>query len=82
MWRRHPKNDSPEAWQDMVACVCDAVEIAKPSGVTLAFEPEVNNVVDSAKKARRLLDEINSPHLKVTMDGSKSFPHRRVRPNV
>jgi sugar phosphate isomerase/epimerase len=73
MWKYHPQNASPEAWQDMVACVRDAVEIAKPSGVTLAFEPEVDNVVDSAKKARQLMDEIGSPHLKVTMDGSNLF---------
>jgi len=41
--------------------------------VTLAFEQEVNNVVDSAQKARRLLDEIGSPHLKVTMDAANIF---------
>jgi sugar phosphate isomerase/epimerase len=73
MWKHHPKNDTPEAWQDMVACVRDALVIAKPFAVTLAFEPEVNNVVDSAKKARQLMDEINSPHLKVTMDGANLF---------
>ena len=70
MWRRHADNDSPEAWRDLVACVREAVDVAKPWGVTLAFEPEVNNVVDSAKKARCLLDEIGSPHLKVTMDAA------------
>ncbi len=73
MWRRHPDNDSPEAWRDMAACVREAAEIAKPAGVVLAFEPEVNNVVDSAKKARRLMDEIGSPHLKVTMDAANLF---------
>ena len=73
MWRRHPDNDSPEAWRDMVACIRTAVETVKPFGVTLGFEPEVNNVVDSAKKARRLLDEIGSPHLKVTMDAANLF---------
>ncbi|MCY2988783.1 MAG: sugar phosphate isomerase/epimerase [Planctomycetota bacterium] len=73
MWRRHADNDSPEAWRDMVACVREAVEIAQETGVILAFEPEVNNVVDSAKKSRRLLDEINSPHLKVTMDAANIF---------
>jgi sugar phosphate isomerase/epimerase len=57
----------------MVACVRAAVEIAESSDVTLAFEPEVNNVVDSALKARRLLDEIHSPHLKVTMDAANLF---------
>ena len=57
----------------MSACVREAVAIAKPFGVVLAFEPEVNNVVNSAKKARRLLDEIHSPHLKVTMDAANLF---------
>jgi sugar phosphate isomerase/epimerase len=73
MWRHHPDNDSPQAWRDMSACIRAAVDIAKPSGVVLAFEPEVNNVVNSAKKARRLLDEIHSPHLKVTMDPANVF---------
>jgi sugar phosphate isomerase/epimerase len=60
MWRRHPDNDTP-------------VQITGPAGVTVAFEPEVNNVVDSAKKARRLMDEIGSPSLKVTMDAANLF---------
>jgi sugar phosphate isomerase/epimerase len=75
MWRRHPDNDSPDAWRDMLACMREAVDIATRAGVVLAFEPEVNNVVDSAQKARRLLDEIRSPHLKVTMDAANLF-HR------
>ena len=73
MWRRHADNDSPQAWRDMVACVREATGIAQQANVVLAFEPEVNNVVDSAKKARRLLDEIGSPHLKVTMDAANIF---------
>jgi sugar phosphate isomerase/epimerase len=73
MWRRHPDNDSPEAWRAMAACVREAVEIARQADVVLAFEPEVNNVVDSAKKSRRLMDEIGSPHLKVTMDAANIF---------
>jgi sugar phosphate isomerase/epimerase len=73
MWRRHPDNDSPQSWRDMVACMREATEIARQAKVVLAFEPEVNNVVDSARKARRLLDEIGSPHLKVTMDPANIF---------
>jgi len=73
MWRRHPDNDSPEAWKDMTASVREAAEFAREAGVFLAFEPEVNNVVDSARKARRLLDEIGSPHLKVTLDPANLF---------
>jgi sugar phosphate isomerase/epimerase len=73
MWRRHPDNDTPEAWTDLIAAMRQAVQIAEEFGVTLAFEPEVSNVVDSAQKARRLLDEIGSPHLGVTMDGANIF---------
>jgi sugar phosphate isomerase/epimerase len=73
MWRRHPDNDAPESWRDMVACVREAADIARQANVVLAFEPEVNNVVDSARKARRLLDEIGSPHLKVTIDPANIF---------
>lgn len=73
MWCYHSDNDSPEAWRDMLDCLGEAVEIARQAGVTLAFEPEVTNVVDSAQKARRLLDEIRSPYLKVTMDAANLF---------
>jgi sugar phosphate isomerase/epimerase len=73
MWQRHPDNDTPEAWTDLVASMRQAVGIAGEFDVTLAFEPEVSNVVDSAQKARRLLDEIGSPHLGVTMDGANIF---------
>ncbi len=73
MWQRHEDNDSAEAWRDMISCVREATRIAEQAGVILAFEPEVNNVVDSPKKARRLMDEIGSEHLKVTMDGANIF---------
>jgi sugar phosphate isomerase/epimerase len=73
MWRSHPDNNTPEAWRDMAACIRDAVAIARQAKLVLAFEPEVNNIVDSARKARQLMDEIASPHLKVTMDPANIF---------
>src|SRR5262249_32665929 len=73
MWRHHPDNDSPGSWRDMAAGVRVGADIARQAGVVLAFEPEVNNVVDSAHKARRLLDEIDSPALKVTFDAANLF---------
>lgn len=82
MWRRHPENGTMEAWRDMLATMQEALETAERHGVTLAFEPEVNNVVDSAEKGRRLLDEIGSPRLKVIMDAANLFdaedPARRL----
>ena len=73
MWRRHPDNDAPEAWRDLVESISRAVEIAEANDVTLGIEPEVSNVVDSAAKARRLLDEIGSPRLGIVMDGANLF---------
>jgi sugar phosphate isomerase/epimerase len=73
MWRRHPANDTEDAWTDLVASMREVVRRAEERGVTLAFEPEVNNVVDSARKARRLLDEIGSSALKVVMDPANIF---------
>jgi sugar phosphate isomerase/epimerase len=73
MWRPHRDNSLPASWRDMAACVREATGIARQAGVVLAFEPEVNNVVDSAKNARRLIDEIGSPSLKVTFDAANLF---------
>ena len=73
MWRRHPDNDLPDAWDDLLETMQAAIAIAEKYSVTLVVEPEVANVVDSAAKARRLLDEIQSPHLKIVFDGANVF---------
>src|SRR5262249_23386542 len=73
MWRRHPDNNTPRAWNHLLDSMQEVVEVAEACDVTMAFEPEVNNVVDSAKKARRLLDEIESPNLKVVIDPANLF---------
>jgi len=73
MWRRHPDNDTKDAWQDLCAGMERAVTIADTHDVTLAFEPEISNVVDSARKARALLDVIRSPRLRVVIDGANLF---------
>ena len=73
MWRYHPENDSPWAWRDLLVSMEQAVRVAEEHRVTLAFEPEANNVVVSAQKGRRLLDEMRSSRLKVAMDGANLF---------
>ena len=73
MWRRHPDNDSPEAMADLVAVMRAAARTAETRGVTLAFEPEVNNVASSPERARQLIDEVGSPAVKVVMDPANIF---------
>jgi sugar phosphate isomerase/epimerase len=80
-WRRHPDNDSASAWSDLIMAMRQAVRIAEEHAVTLAFEPEVANVVNSAQKGRQLLDEIGSSRLKVVMDGANLF-HTGQLPRV
>ena len=75
MWRWHDANDAADAWADLVRSLAGCLEVAEASGVTLVFEPEVNNVIHTARKARRLLDELRSPRLKVAFDGANIY-HR------
>jgi sugar phosphate isomerase/epimerase len=73
MWHRSPDNDTPEAMADLVAVMKAAAQTAEQHGVTLAFEPEVNNVVNTTEKARQLIDEVGSPAVKVVMDPANIF---------
>ncbi len=73
MWAMHPESNSPEAWADLLVSVERAVRVAESHGVTLGVEPEVGNTVNTVAKARRLLDEIASPNLKIVMDGANIF---------
>ena len=73
MWRSHPDNATPAAWRDMVQAMAEIAALGEACGVMMAFEPEVSNVVDSAPKARRLLDELGSAHVGVVIDGANLF---------
>ena len=81
MWRAHPDNNTEEAWRDLVESMKQALEVAEEYKVVLALEPEVANVIDSAQKARRLLDEMQSPYLKVCIDGANIF-HKGELPKM
>ncbi|MCU1490508.1 MAG: hypothetical protein JWM85_1913 [Acidimicrobiaceae bacterium] len=58
MWRRHPDNDSEEAWRDLRATLDELLAPAERAGVRLGIEPEPGNVVSDAGRGRRLLDEL------------------------
>ena len=73
MWRRHPHNDTPQAWRDLLETMQAALKIAEAHNVLLGVEPEVSNVIDTAVKACRLLDEMQSPRLKIVMDAANLF---------
>jgi sugar phosphate isomerase/epimerase len=73
MWRGHPANRRPDAWADLLEAMEEALAIAEEHDLWLAVEPETANVVDSPTKARRLLDELRCPRLKIILDPANLF---------
>lgn len=73
MWQPSPLNQSDQAWADLLEQLRPAAQAAEAAQVRLAFEPEYNNVVDSAQRARRLMDEVDSPAVKVLLDVANIF---------
>ncbi len=73
MWQHHPENNSSEAWKDLVTHLEKALSIAEKHNIVLGVEPEINNVVNSALKARKLLDEMQNKHLKIVLDAANLY---------
>jgi sugar phosphate isomerase/epimerase len=68
MWKWHSENDSREAWDDVVRSIDLGLIAAEKNNLILAFEPESENVVNSANRARKLLDELGNPRLRIVID--------------
>ena len=73
MWRDHPGNKTPEAWRDLLASLTEALAVAERHDLRLGIEPETGNVINSARQARRLLDELRSPRLRIILDAANLF---------
>ncbi len=70
MWRRHPDNHRPETWADLVNALEQLLPAAEEAGVVLGIEPEPANVIDSTRRARKLMDELRSPQLRIVFDAA------------
>ena len=72
-WKHHPNNNTPEAWSDLLTEMQKAAQLAEPHGVMLGIEPELANVISSVAHARKLLDEMKSPALRIVLDPANLF---------
>jgi sugar phosphate isomerase/epimerase len=72
-WRHHPGNADPAAWRELCGEMEQAVEIAEAHGVRLGIEPELANIVSSARRAHDLIDDLRSPCLAVVLDPANLF---------
>lgn len=73
LWSPHPDNDTEEAWNDMLDTVSRCTKIAEEYGITLAVESEASNIISTPKRARRLMDTVGSPNLKMILDCANLF---------
>ena len=73
LWRYHPDSHTAAAWDDMLDSMRRVAEAAERYGLMLAVETEYSNVVDTAEKARRMMDAVGSTRLKMVMDCANLF---------
>lgn len=78
MWRAHPENSSPMSWRDLLQSMEQTIAAAERHDVYLGVEPETGNVVSSVRKARQLLDELQSRRVKIVLDPANLFHAGRI----
>ena len=74
MWAAHPDNQTPEAWADLCTELTWALDQAAQLSLKLAIEPEPANIIADAQTARRILDQMQAPHLGIILDAANLIP--------
>jgi sugar phosphate isomerase/epimerase len=72
-WAHHADNNSNQAWHDLTHAFEAAIEIANRHNIYLGIEPELANVVNSPTKAKQLIEDMQSPRLKIIYDAANLF---------
>ncbi len=67
-YRYEPANRSEEALEVFIKNIKDIVEYAESMGVIVAIEPVSSHIVYDLKRARKVLDAVNSPNLQIIFD--------------
>jgi sugar phosphate isomerase/epimerase len=67
-YRPCPENRTEEALNIFIENLRDVVEYAEKMGVIIAIEPVATHIVYDMKRARKVLDAINSPNLQIIFD--------------
>ena len=73
MWTWHPENGTEEVWNIMKEKLDKLISVAEKYKIILGIEPEISNVVSSTQRARKLLEEMGTPVLKIIMDAANLF---------
>ncbi len=73
MWRHHPENSSAAAWKEMCGEFRGLLAVAEEHDVFVGVEPELGNVVSSARRARKLIDEMEGGRVRIVFDAANLF---------
>ena len=73
LWSPSEDNLSDGAWEDMRDTITRCTEIAADYGITLAIESEASNIISTPERARRIMDEVGMPNLKMILDCANLF---------
>lgn len=69
-WTDCPENHSKEIWAEIVSTFKELTDYAGTYGVNLAVEPHFAQPLRDAEQLRKLLDDVNSDHLKIVFDAA------------
>jgi sugar phosphate isomerase/epimerase len=67
-WSAHPFNQTAEGWKTCKDVTKNLLAIAEKYDLYLGLETECGNVVNSAKKARQYIDELETNRIKIILD--------------
>jgi len=67
-WTWNENNDSEEAFQEVLRVFKDILPVAEEAGVYLTIEPAYHHVIGAPARLKRLVDELDSPNVRVIFD--------------
>ena len=72
-WDADPYNDTEEAWQTFLDILEPCVRVAEESDVVIALEAYVENVVNTAERARAAVERFGHERVQIVMDPNNYF---------
>lgn len=77
-WKWHDDNLKRSSWDDLMRSTEAVLKYAEDNHVYLGVETEASNIINTPARAREYLDTVDSPWLKIIMDGANLFRPRQV----
>lgn len=77
-WKWHDDNLLESSWTDLMHTTEQILSFAEKYHVVLGVETEASNIINTAGRARKYLDQAGSERLKIIMDGANLFSPEKV----